>query len=155
MIGARNLETAILLQKQFSDRKVKKVYYAILSGIPKLVKANVDLPIGRNPSSPSTFRVDSNGKSAVTKYEVIASNEKYSLVKLQPQTGRTHQLRVHMKYLNTPILGDKVYGKPADRLYLHAFSLEITIPNSERKVFISPVSDEFTKYFPEAKLWFS
>ena len=152
MIGARNAETAVLLQKQFSDRKVKKTYYAILAGIPKLVKANIDLPIERNPSAPSTFRVGSNGKSAATRYEVIASDEKYAMVKLQPQTGRTHQLRVHMKYINTPILGDKIYGKAADRLYLHAFSLEITIPNGERKLFSAPIPQDFIDYFPEIKL---
>jgi 23S rRNA pseudouridine1911/1915/1917 synthase len=149
MIGARNPETAIMLQKQFSDRKVKKVYFAILDGVPKLDKANIDLPIGRNPTAPSTFRVDSKGKSAITKYEVIASNDKYSLVKLQPQTGRTHQLRVHMKYINTPILGDRVYGKPADRLYLHAFSLEITVPNGVRQTFIAPVPQDIMEYFPK------
>lgn len=148
MIGARNPETAIMLQKQFSDRMTKKVYFAILDGIPKLNKANIDLPIGRNPSAPSTFRVDSKGKSALTKYEIIASNDKYSLVKLQPQTGRTHQLRVHMKYINTPILGDKVYGKPADRLYLHAFSLEITIPGGDRRIFIAPVPSDIAGFFP-------
>jgi 23S rRNA pseudouridine1911/1915/1917 synthase len=152
MIGARNPETAIMLQKQFSDRKVKKVYFAVLDGIPKLDKANIDLPIGRNPTAPSTFRVDSKGKSAITKYEIIASNDKYSLAKLQPQTGRTHQLRVHMKYINTPILGDRVYGKSADRLYLHAFSLEITIPSGNRKTFIAPVPQDISDYFPEVTI---
>ena len=152
MIGARNAETAVLLQKQFSDRKVKKTYYAILAGIPKLAKANIDLPIERNPSAPSTFRVGSNGKSATTRYEVVASDEKYAMVKLQPQTGRTHQLRVHMKYINTPILGDKIYGKAADRLYLHAFSLEITIPNGDRKLFLAPIPQDFIDYFPKIKL---
>jgi 23S rRNA pseudouridine1911/1915/1917 synthase len=152
MIGARNPATAILLQKQFSDRKVKKTYYAILVGTPKLNTANVDLPIGRNPSKPSTFRVDINGKPAITRYEVIASDNKYSFVKLQPQTGRTHQLRVHMKYLDTPIYGDKVYGKPANRMYLHAFSLEITIPNGDRRVFESPIPKDLINFFPEAIL---
>ncbi|MEI7539578.1 MAG: RluA family pseudouridine synthase [Candidatus Saccharibacteria bacterium] len=148
MIGARNQETAVLLQKQFADRKTKKTYYAVLNGIPRLDKANIDLPIGRNPSAPSTFRVDSKGKSAVTKYEVIATNNKHSLVKLQPQTGRTHQLRVHMKYLNTPILGDKVYGKPAERLFLHAQSIEITIPGGNRQTFTVPIPQDFIDYFP-------
>ncbi|MEI6228644.1 MAG: RluA family pseudouridine synthase [Candidatus Saccharibacteria bacterium] len=152
MIGARNAETAELLQKQFADRRTKKTYYAVLDGVPKLGKANIDLPIGRNPSAPSTFRVDSKGKSAVTKYEVIASNDKHSLVKLQPQTGRTHQLRVHMKYIGTPIRGDKVYGKAADRLYLHAFSLEITIPSGNRTTFTAPVPAEFADQFPGTKL---
>ncbi len=152
MIGARNADTATMLQKQFADRKTKKTYYAIVEGMPKLDKANIDLPIGRNPSAPSTFRVDSKGKSAITRYEVIASDKKYSLVKLQPQTGRTHQLRVHMAYLNTPILGDKVYGKPSKRLYLHANSLEITIPTSSRRTFVSPVPSDLTDFFPDIKL---
>ncbi|MDK2899077.1 MAG: rRNA synthase [Patescibacteria group bacterium] len=152
MIGARNEETAIMLQKQFSDRKTKKTYFAILNGVPKINKANIDLPIERNPSAPSTFRVNSNGKSALTKYEVIANDDKYSLVRLEPKTGRTHQLRVHMKYINTPILGDKIYGKPANRLYLHAVSLEITIPNGDRRIFKVPVPTEFTDFFPGVKL---
>jgi len=152
MIGARNPETALLLQKQFSDRKTKKIYYAVLAGIPKLQIANVDLPIGRNPTAPSTFKVDVNGRSAITKYEVLAVSDKYSLVKLCPETGRTHQLRVHMKCLNAPILGDKIYGKPKNRLYLHAASLEITIPVSDRRTFNSPIPDEFVKYFPGVKL---
>jgi len=152
MIGARNAETAEMLQKQFSDRKTKKVYYAVLDGIPKMTKANIDLPIGRNPSAPSTFRVDINGKPALTRYEVIAADKKYALVKLQPQTGRTHQLRVHMKYINTPILGDKIYGKSDKRLYLHAASLEITIPNGKRLVFAAPIPSDITDYFPKAKL---
>ena len=152
MIGARNAETATMLQKQFADRKTKKTYFAVVDGIPKLDKANIDLPIARNPTAPSTFRVDGKGKSALTRYEVIAADDKLALVKLQPQTGRTHQLRVHMAYVNTPILGDKVYGKKADRLYLHAYSLEITIPNGNRTTFTAPVPPELLKHFPDARL---
>jgi len=152
MIGARDLETASMLQKQFSDRKAKKVYFAVLDGIPKINSANIDLPIGRNPSKPSTFRIDSNGKSAQTRYDVIATNDKYTLVKLQPQTGRTHQLRVHMKYINTPILGDRIYSKAAKRLYLHAFSLEITIPGGIRQIFTAPIPTDLTDYFPKVKI---
>jgi 23S rRNA pseudouridine1911/1915/1917 synthase len=151
MIGARNPETATLLQKQFADRKTKKTYLAIVDGLPKVAKAQIDLPIGRNPSAPSTFKVDVKGKAALTKYEVVAANETQSLLYLYPRTGRTHQLRVHMKYINTPITGDKVYGKPSDRLYLHAASLEITIPVSDRHVFEAPIPTEFTDKFPQAK----
>jgi 23S rRNA pseudouridine1911/1915/1917 synthase len=151
MIGARNEQTATLLQKQFADRKTKKTYLAIVDGIPKSPKAQIDLPIGRNPSAPSTFRVDVKGKAALTKYEVIAENDHDALVKLYPRTGRTHQLRVHMKYINTPIKGDKVYGKPSDRLYLHAESLEITIPESTRMTFEAPIPQAFIDIFPQAK----
>lgn len=152
LIGARNTETAALLQKQFSDRKTKKTYYAVVDGVPKYTIANIDVPIGRNPAHPSTFRVYSNGKAAFTKYEVISSSDNKSLVKLQPQTGRTHQLRVHMKHIGTPILGDKIYGKIGNRMYLHAYSLEITIPGGIRKVFVSPLPKDIIDMFPDVKL---
>ena len=151
MIGARNPETATLLQKQFADRKTKKTYVAVVDGIPKQMNAKIDLPIGRNPSAPSTFRVDAKGKSAITNYDVLDTTEKLSLVELRPYTGRTHQLRVHMSYLGTPIHGDRVYGKPADRLYLHAKELEVTIPTSERKTFTAPVPKEFLDLFPDQR----
>lgn len=154
MIGARNAETATLLQKQFADRKTKKTYMAIVEGVPNLTKANIDLPIERNPSKPSTFRIGTNGKNALTKFEVLGStsDEKCSLVKLQPKTGRTHQLRVHMQYIKNPILGDKVYGKESTRLFLHALSLEITIPGGERKTFQAPIPESFLEYFPKADI---
>lgn len=145
IIGARNDETAALLKKQFSDRTVKKQYSAVVDGVPKLDKALIDLPISRNPSAPSTFRVDPKGKAAVTSYEVLASNGTQSLVELRPKTGRTHQLRVHMQYIHTPIAGDRVYGKAtsAPRLCLHAHKLEITVPTADRKTFTAPIPKEF------------
>ena len=153
MIGARNKHTAVMLQKQFADRKTKKTYIAIVEGQPKEFEAKIELPIGRNPSAPSTFRVDAKGKAATTTYRVIDTAGTQSLVELKPLTGRTHQLRVHMQYLGTPIVGDRVYGKKiADRLYLHARELEITIPVGNRKVFTAPVPDEFKERFPKSSL---
>lgn len=143
MIGARNPETATLLQKQFADRKTKKTYFAVIDGTLDQDEALIDLPIARNPSAPSTFRVDPKGKTAQTSYTVLRTDGKLTLVELRPKTGRTHQLRVHMKYMNTPIHGDRVYGKESDRLYLHAHSLEITIPSGNRQIFTSPMPDEF------------
>lgn len=153
IIGARNDDTALSLKNQFASRTTKKQYYAIICGHPKNKLAKIDLPIGRNPSKPSTFRVDPSGKSAVTTCEVLASTDDYSLVKLNPETGRTHQLRVHMQYIGTPILGDTIYGgKKAGRLYLHAKSLEITVPPSTRKLFDTLLPKEFTDIFPGAGL---
>lgn len=150
LVGARNPETATLLQKQFADRTTKKTYLAVVAGIPKESTALIDLPIGRNPTEPSTFRVDAKGKAATTRYRIIAHTDSTSLVELQPLTGRTHQLRVHMAYLNTPIYGDRVYGKPAERLFLHARQLELTIPTGQRKVFTAPIPQAFQKLYPEA-----
>ena len=133
VILAKDEETQKMLRKQFQDRKAHKTYYAVVEGCPKLDEAMIDLPIARNVKHPTTFIVDANGKPSQTYYKVIKKGEKNSLVELRPTTGRTHQLRVHMNYLGTPILGDRVYGNaPADtdmRLYLHAHTLEITIPN--------------------------
>lgn len=143
MLGVLNSETASYIQKQFSNRTVKKTYYAVVKGTLKHQKALIDLPIERNPAKPSQFRVGANGKEAQTEYEVIQTNGKYSLVRLEPKTGRTHQLRVHMSYVGNPIVGDKVYGKPSDRLYLHAARLELTIPTSKRMVFESNIPKSY------------
>lgn len=148
IVGARNDETALALKKQFADRTVKKQYIAVVKGAPKNDKAVIDLPIGRNPNIPSMFRVDASGKPAQTTYETLASDGETSLVKLMPKTGRTHQLRVHLQYINNAIIGDRVYGSgKADRLFLHAYKLEITIPDGKREVFTAPVPDVFMKSF--------
>ena len=150
LIIAKNPESATHLQRQFAERIAKKTYVAITDGKPKLNAAKIDLPIGRNPSAPSTFRIDPNGKSAQTTYHVLVENDAQSLVELKPTTGRTHQLRVHLAHLNAPILGDRVYGKSSNcRMMLHAQKLEITLPSGERKVFEATIPDEFKRFFPE------
>lgn len=150
VILAKNESTQKLLRKQFQDRKVKKTYYAVVCGRPKLDEAMIDLPLARNLRRPTTFQVDPNGKPAQTHYKALKTNDKYSLLELRPTTGRTHQLRVHLNYLGVPILGDPVYGEPKSRptrLYLHAKELEITIPKSQRKVFQSELPQEFNNVF--------
>ena len=151
IILAKNPETKKNLSKQFQDRKAHKTYYAIVEGVPKLNEALIDLPIARNLNRPTTFKVDANGKEAKTFYKVIKHNEEYSLLELKPITGRTHQLRVHLKYIGTPILGDRVYGTAKadsnERLFLHASELEITIPDGDRRVFKSPLPEEFNNVF--------
>ncbi len=153
IIGAKNDTAAKKLQKQFSERTTKKEYIAIVEGVPSPNKAIVDLPIARNNSLPSTFIVNAKGKTAQTKYEVLESKNNRSLVKLNPKTGRTHQLRVHLAYIKHPIVGDRVYNdrysEKDSRMFLHAKSLEISIPpnntntTSQRMVFESPLPDDF------------
>lgn len=148
IIGARTPEGYDLLKSQFADRKAKKWYFAVTDGNLKRDTARIDVPIGRDPKHPSMFRADINGKPAITEYSVIARNGRHDLVLLHPLTGRTHQLRVHLAHLGAPIHGDRVYGKQADRLYLHAAKLEITVAPDSRKTFISPVPSEFYKLVP-------
>lgn len=146
MICAKTPAALAHLQKQFSQRKTKKTYTAIVSGHLKLDHAIIDMPIERNPKKPKTFHVSLGGKPSVTEYQVVESNDKYDLVELKPVTGRTHQLRVHLHHQGHPIVGDTFYGGPdAPRLFLHAHSLEITLPNKERKTFTSPIPQEFKK----------
>ncbi len=144
MICAKNQETMTMLQKQFADRKVQKVYSAVVFGHLKEPRAKIDMPIERNPKAPATFRVGTNGKPSVTFYEVIHNSEHYDLVELTPQTGRTHQLRVHLKQLGHPIIGDHLYdGKSYERLLLHAKELHIAIPEHGIKTFAVPNPPEF------------
>ena len=146
MICAKNSATLKFLQRQFGDRNVKKTYVAVVSGHPEQDEAIIDMPIGRNPKLPSTFRVDSEGKNALTHYRVVTSNAGYSMLELSPQTGRTHQLRVHLKQIGHSIVGDTVYdGQQFERLLLHAWKLEITLPGGERRTFEAPVPDIFAE----------
>ena len=146
MICAKNHQTVEYLQKQFAKRKVQKTYIAIISGALKDETMVIDMPIERNPKKPHSFRVGSNGKSAITECQQIKSGSKYSIVELKPLTGRTHQLRVHLTTVGNPILGDDLYGgDEADRLYLHSYSLEITLPDSKSKTFIAKKPTSFDK----------
>ncbi len=148
VILAKNEEAQTMLRRQFQDRKAHKTYFAVVSGRPKLDEARIDLPMARDLKRPTTFRVDVNGKEAETFYKVVKTDDKHSLVELRPTTGRTHQLRVHMAYLGCPIVGDRVYdGEKAERLYLHAYSLEITLPGGERRVFKAELPGDFDVFF--------
>ena len=153
VILAKNPETQKMLRKQFQDRKTHKTYYAVVEGHPKQQAALIDLPIERNFKRPNTFLVTPNGKSSQTYYQTIKQNDKYSLLELKPTTGRTHQLRVHLKYIGTPILGDQVYNdnnSKISRLFLHAKELEITIPGGIRKTFTAPLPQEFKDVFRQS-----
>ena len=149
IIVAKNFATKSKLQKQFQQHKTHKTYYAVVEGIPKQPHAIINIPLARNLKKPTTFMPDANGREAITEYKVIKQGEKTALVELKPQTGRTHQLRIHMAHIGTPILGDSVYnpkGTKADRMYLHAQSLEITIPGTEhgeRKIFTAELPEDF------------
>ncbi len=154
IITAKNPEARRWLQGQFSKRRVKKAYTALVEGHMKEPEAIIRLPIERNPKKPQTFRVGANGKPAETQYRVEARYDHNDLLLLQPLTGRTHQLRVHLLYLSHPIVGDQAYGKAnkqLGRMFLHASSLELTLPSRQRKVFTSPLPAELQNYLNTLK----
>lgn len=101
------------LQRQFKERRVEKTYWALVRGKPP-IEGEIVAPIGRSPGRRLKFAVVPGGKSAKTKYRVlkraILDSEEYTLVEIKPETGRTHQIRVHFQYLGYPIFGDKIYG---------------------------------------------
>jgi 23S rRNA pseudouridine1911/1915/1917 synthase len=146
IIAAKNEETRVFLQRQFSDRKVKKVYIAGVDNAPKLSEAVLDWPIERNPRKPQTFRVGPNGKPAQTHYRILCQNEGKALLRLEPTTGRTHQLRVHLTHLGSPIIGDRLYGakhSSTQRMMLHAHELALRLPKEgTATLFSSPIPDE-------------
>lgn len=145
IIGAKNQLALSWLQKQFAQRKVHKTYVTVVEGHMRQQEALIDMPIERNPKAPATFRVGVNGKAAVTHYQVLDEGKHYSMLELKPETGRTHQLRVHLAKIGHPIVGDPLYGSGqyGDRLFLHALSLEITLPSRERRTFSAPLPPEF------------
>ena len=145
MICSKNDATMTYLQKQFSSRSVTKTYIAVLEGIPEKDEAIIDAPIERNPKKPSTFRIGANGKQAQTYYKILKKSINRCLVEFTPKTGRTHQLRIHAAFLNCPIVGDNLYGKPDKRLLLHAHKIEISIPEKGQMSFLSPIPEEFNR----------
>ncbi|GAC1386774.1 MAG: RluA family pseudouridine synthase [Candidatus Saccharimonadales bacterium] len=147
MICAKHAAAMAWLQEQFANRAVEKVYVAVVSGHMEPSEAVIDMPIERNPKLPSTFRVGSNGKPSTTLYKVVRLYDQHELLELRPKTGRTHQLRVHLKQLDHTIVGDTLYGgERADRLYLHAHQLILTLPNHKKATFTADLPNEFLAF---------
>ena len=154
IVVARNVAAHEMLAAQFRDRTTRKRYLAIVQGALRAREGRIDSRLARDPRDRKSFTcVAIGGRTASTRYRVLKrfGDEKsaYSLVLLAPRTGRTHQLRVHMKSLGTPILGDPLYGRrdplfPEARLMLHARSLSIRLPGEEQpRTFVSPLPPRF------------
>lgn len=144
LIVARNKESFENLQAQFKLRKVEKAYIALVHGNIMEIEAEVSVPVGRLPWNRKRFGVLAGGKEASTKYKLIESFDKpFSLLELYPKTGRTHQIRVHMKYINHPVFADPLYAgrkvsredrKILDRVFLHAKQISFFHPKTNKKL---------------------
>lgn len=155
LLIAKNPQTFIELQRQFKERMVKKTYLAIVHG--KLVppEGEIRAPIGRLPWNRERFGIVPGGREALTTYKVIQSDNDFSFVELYPQTGRTHQIRVHLKYINHPIIGDFLYAgrktsredrKRVERVMLHAWKIEFIHPLTNKRIsFEAPIPDDMMK----------
>jgi 23S rRNA pseudouridine1911/1915/1917 synthase len=150
IIAAYDDEALAFLAEQFKSRKAKKTYIAIVNGIPKEKKGRIETFIARDPKDRKRFTVSDQGRSSLTLYSVIKTWKSHSLLLLRPKTGRTHQLRVHLRHIGHPVSGDPVYGFadqvfPDAGLMLHSRSLAITLPGeSEQRLFKAPLPERFT-----------
>ncbi|MCL2765036.1 MAG: RluA family pseudouridine synthase [Treponema sp.] len=153
IIAAYDDEAHAFLAQQFKARKVKKNYIAIISGTPKENKGRIETCIARDPRNRKCFTVSSEGRNAVTFYKLIKSWKTHSLLLLRPRTGRTHQLRVHLRHLGHPVLGDPVYGNKDSMfaeasLMLHSRDLSIILPGeTEERIFSSLAPERFISIF--------
>lgn len=153
IIVARNAKTHRWLQDQFKSRSVHKVYYALVDGAPPTPRGRVEAPIGRDPSHRKQMAIVSagRGKEAVSEYQVIEHFAKHSLIEVHPVTGRTHQIRLHMKFLGCPIVGDRLYGYrhlsvKISRQFLHAARLTITLRGEAHpREFFAPLPPELER----------
>jgi len=154
LILAKDKESFEALQKQFKDRSIKKEYLALVHGKLEPEKGRVDVPVGRLSWNRERFGVLPGGRTAQTDYVVEKhfqkGNEKYSLVRLNPETGRTHQIRIHLKHLGYPIVADIFYAgrkRARDdrlwcpRMFLHAQGIKFSHPQSNKNL-------EFTAKLP-------
>jgi 23S rRNA pseudouridine1911/1915/1917 synthase len=150
---AKNDHTHHFLTDQFRNRKVKKIYLALVDGHPPTSEGKIDAAIGRDPIHRKRMAVTSenNGRVAISEYHTIQRYSDHSLLEVQPLTGRTHQIRVHLAFLQCPIVGDKIYGRrkpslPINRHFLHAHKLTVTIPGEDTpQLFTAEIPSELTK----------
>lgn len=157
LILAKNQEAFFHLKEQFKDRVAKKEYRAFVYGTMKENWGTIDRPIGRSASDPRKRSAQRGAKGmlreAQTDWELIGQSFTHAYVRLRPKTGRTHQLRVHLKALDRPIVMDSLYAPEHhrttmdnlgfDRLALHAHILELVLPNGEEGRFMAPLPQMF------------
>lgn len=148
-ILAKNIYSANLLARQMQQREIKRLYLALVDGHPKNKYGTIRLPIGRKPGSTIERQIDMEfGDSAITHYCRLKDYQTCSLMAFQLETGRTHQIRVHMSALGHPLLGDTLYNslpsaKLADRQCLHAYRISFTHPvTKERLKLTAPIPED-------------
>ena len=150
MVVAKSEHAYSVLKRAFKERTVEKTYHAVVQGLPDPVLGTIDAPIARNPRHDGLYAVHSEGKNAITHYEVLEAHRRASLVEVHLETGRTHQIRVHFSALKRPCVGDLPYGADPvlardlnlERQWLHAVKLGFHHPETRQWV-------EFESGYPE------
>ncbi len=159
IIMAKNDRAMQFLQAQFMERTVQKSYLALVNGTPPTPTGRIEAPIGRDPSHRKKMAIVSPGKGrdAISEYKTIESFDGYTLLDVAIMTGRTHQIRLHCAFLNTPVVGDTLYGRRKERLnlkrqFLHAAHLTITLPGeASPRSFSAPLPAELERVLAELR----
>ena len=158
IVIAKNDKVHAVLTEMFQEKKIRKTYLAILKGKLNKSEGKIVTQIGRDKNDRKKMTViddAAKGKNAITNYRVISQNNLFTLVKVNIETGRTHQIRVHMRHLGYPILGDSVYGRKDNekRQMLHAYKLEFIHPVTGRQMeFIGEIPEDFQKALKKSDL---
>ena len=148
LILARNEVAYNWLVRQFKSRKTKKTYLALVDGEPPTPSGRIEAAIGRDEKNRQRMAVvyGDKGKNAITEYYTLEKYADHTLLEVQPLTGRTHQIRVHLAYLGCPVTGDRIYGRrkksiDMPRFFLHAHKLTIKLPGEEEPTeFTAPLA---------------
>lgn len=148
LVVAKTAEALASLQGQFAARTVEKLYLALVDGVVAEDEGRIEAPIGRDPAAPRRMSIQAGGRPAQTLFRVLRRENGRSFLLVRPLTGRTHQVRVHLRYIGLPVVGDETYGGPAaPRLGLHAWRLTIHHPSSgEAMTFEAPPPPDFPAY---------
>ncbi len=149
LIVAKNDKAHVNMSEQIKNHEVKKTYIALVRGIVKENEATIDMPIGRSRSDRKKMAVDKNGRNAVTHIKVLKRYDKYTLLEINIETGRTHQIRVHLSHIGYPIIGDYIYSNGKNEFgvvgqCLHAKCLEFKHPVTGKEMKLeAPLPDYF------------
>ncbi len=164
LVACKTPEAFVALQKQFKERVVKKNYLALVHGTVEPQVGEINVPVGRLPWNRMRFGVVAGGREAMTRYKVVdvkylvlgRESEVLTLLELYPETGRTHQIRVHLKHINRPIFSDLLYAgrktmkqdrKLLPRMFLHAAKIQLQHPGTGEMVsFTSPLAPELDQF---------
>ncbi|MBS5856963.1 MAG: RluA family pseudouridine synthase [Clostridia bacterium] len=157
LIVAKNDKAHINLSQQIKEHKVKKTYIALVKGIVKENNATINMPIGRSEKDRKKMAVTKKGKEAITHFKVLKRYDKYTLLEINIETGRTHQIRVHLSQIGYPIVGDEVYSKGKNEWNikgqcLHAKSLDFKHPITNEDMHLeAKIPQYFEKILEELK----
>ena len=160
LVIAKTQDSFFYLKSLFQDKKIKKFYLALVHGKPKESKGIIDAPMGRIGMKRTTQlhgkKKLKDEKTAVTEYSTLKNFNNFTLLEVSPHTGRTHQIRVHLKSIGNPIAGDPLYGhggkkgpKEPSRLFLHAYKLQFVSPDGKSLAFEADLPEDLQKFINE------